>query len=113
AMIEIMQLMQQIKDRVLAATRANIPLIVIAKYQAAHAVAVTQRRPAEQGTNMRRQNRFKTAMAAKKHRRTLVGHHKYRSLAFLAEYFCVRNLRARRDPPIDSADIVAGLIEPY
>src|SRR5690606_26645669 len=55
--IKILQLVQQLQHRVLAASRSNVVLRRVTKYQAANAIAVTECSPSEKRANMRAQNR--------------------------------------------------------
>src|SRR5690606_30995330 len=59
------------------------------------------------------QDRFEAPLAAEEHGGPLVSHHENRTLAFFAEDLGMGNLGARSDPPIDSADVVAGLIQTH
>ena len=69
--------------------------------------------PGEQGARFRGEYRLQTPDAAKEHTLRLVDDDQRRPFAFFAEHLGVRSRAARGDPPIDAADVVAGLVQAY
>ncbi len=94
-----------------AATTSGLQLLMPAvEEQRADAIAMTDRRPADQRREPRRDDGLERAVAGEEHARPKVHDHHHWPLALLVEHLDVRMPGARGDAPIHVADVVAGLV---
>ena len=94
-----------------AACWPNLTGAVDAHDDAAHAVARIFRRPRQRRRGASRLHRFESATGTEAHARALIDQEIDRSLTFFFKELGVYPTGARGHPPVNGANIVAGLIE--
>ncbi len=112
-LIDPHQAVEQLQQALFAASRLDLVVFVIAKYQPADPVIVFQRRPADQRGRLSREYRLEHQAGAEEQPSALLHQNEDGPLAFLMEQLGVRLLRACRHAPVDAAHVVSGLIDPH
>ena len=94
----------------LASLGSRVVQEVVPQYRAADALAGLQTRPQRKGAHLGRHHRFETAAGTKLHGRALIHCHQNGLFPVFVKELGVGSARARRDAPVDRADVVSGRI---
>ena len=97
----------------LASLGSRVVQEVVPQYRAADALAGLQTRPQRKGAHVGRHHRFETAAGTKLHGRALIHCHQNGLFPVFVKELGVGSTRARRDAPVDRANVVSGCIGAY
>jgi hypothetical protein len=111
--IESGQIRQQASYRFDAAMWFVNGRFVVADDHSADAIVVVQGLPGCRCCDFRRSDRLQPDLAAEKHILGLIDHDQGQAFTFFAKYLGVRFVFSRGYPPVDGADVVAGLVGAY
>ena len=87
-------------------------MVATVKQQGTDTVTVLDSGPTNQGSRTRRNHRLEGTPGCEKHTRAEINHDHDRALAFFLIEFYMGATGARRDTPVHTANIIAGLIGP-
>ncbi|MNH14852.1 hypothetical protein D3C79_744530 [compost metagenome] len=112
-LIDSGQAVEQLQQALFAASWLDFIMLVVAEHQAADAVVVAQRGPADQGRCLGSKHRFEHQAGAEEQPLALLDENEDRSLTFFVEQLGMWLLCACCHPPVDIAHIVASLVDPH
>lgn len=112
-LVDPRQAVEQLQQALLAAPWLDFIVLVVAEHQAADAVVVAQRGPADQGGGLGGKYRLEHQPGAEEQASALFDQNEDRPLALFVEQLGVGFLGAGGDSPVDVAHIVAGLVNAH